>query len=184
MNSLIYLENIGFKVCWKLIKIGLCGDGHIPIVLTYDEILDYLDDLLSNNTIQTEHIIALICEKDNTEKFNQILWEFAFEENTNITLQKRKWIAYLLNKTLDALSKDCLQGMLELTEFWVTVGNLKVCPMTFPEKNNSQSINEFFSRSSYEINLEKNQKWLNKEIDEIVALEVHSPYLSERDCHR
>lgn len=172
MNSLIYLENLGFKVCWKLIKIGLYGNNQIPVILTYDETIDYLDGLLTNATTQTDSIISLLCEKDNSESFERALGELALEDKSNTVLQNRKWRAYLLNKALDTVSEDCLQGMLALTEYWMTIGEPKECPMAFPINNNSRSINDFFSESSYEIHLKKNQDWLDKEIVEIIRLDA------------
>ena len=73
MNKLIILENIGFKISWKLISIGLFGDVEIPISLTHDDVLDYLNGLLTDINEQTDNIIALICEKDNYTKFNIVL---------------------------------------------------------------------------------------------------------------
>ena len=81
MNKLIILENIGFKISWKLISIGLFGDVEIPISLTHDDVLDYLNGLLTDINEQTDNIIALICEKDNYTKFNILLQELASKDS-------------------------------------------------------------------------------------------------------
>ena len=172
MNKLIILENIGFKISWKLISIGLFGDVEIPISLTHDDVLDYLNGLLTDINEQTDNIIALICEKDNYTKFNILLQELASKDNSNTAIQKRKWRAYLLKTLLDNISKDCLQGLLELIEFWTSMGMPDDCPQTFPSSGKKKTIQDYFTQSSYKFNLDKNRVWLNEEISAIIKSEL------------
>ena len=37
MNKLLLLRNMGFKITWKLIGIGLYGDNEIPVSINHDE---------------------------------------------------------------------------------------------------------------------------------------------------
>ena len=98
MNKLHILENLGFKITWRLMQIGVKGSREIPAILSRAEILEYLGDLLNNIDNQTDHIISLICE-DNPIEFNTMLEKFAESDGCDISIQKRKWRAYLL-KTL------------------------------------------------------------------------------------
>lgn len=50
MNRLNTIEDMEFKVSWKLIAIGLFGSDKIPIQLTYTDLFDYLDKRLNNHT--------------------------------------------------------------------------------------------------------------------------------------
>lgn len=158
---------MGFKTSWNLIAIGLYGDGEIPPSITPLEVVDFLNDSLTDIDEHTDKIITLICEKGNPTKFDELLKEFASKDNSNIAIQKRKWRACLLKILIDNISEDSLQGLLELIEFWVSMGKPDDCPQAFPDSNNKKSIQEYFTRASYELNLNKNREWLNKEIQSI-----------------
>ena len=164
MNKLNSLENMGFRISWKLISIGLYGDGEIPIQLTHNDVLEYIDSLLMDFNEQTDTIITLICEKNSRVEFDDFLKKLANEDDSNTAIEKRKWRAYLLKTLLDTISKDCLQGMLALMEFWILMGKPDDCPFSFPIKSDSKSIQEYFSQSSYDFNVTKNREWLEREI--------------------
>ena len=170
MNKLCVLKNLGFKISWNLIAIGLYGSGEIPPSITYLDVVDYLYGLLTDIDEQTDNIIALICEKEDHTKFDGILKKLASEDDSNIVVQKRKWRVYLLKNLIDNINEDSLQGLLELMEFWVSMGKPDNCPQTFPSSDN-KSVKDYFTQSSYEFNLNKNCEWLNKEIQSIVDLE-------------
>lgn len=171
MNKLCVLKNLGFKISWNLIAIGLYGNGEIPPLITHLDVVDYLDSLLTDINEQTDNIIALICEKEDRTNFDRLFKELASEDNSNIVVQKRKWRAYLLKILTDNINEDGLQGLLELMEFWVSMGKPDNCPQTFPNSDNKKSIQEYFTQASYEFNLNKNREWLNEEIQSIVKLE-------------
>ena len=171
MNKLCVLKNLGFKISWNLIAIGLYGNGEIPPLITHLDVVDYLDSLLTDINEQTDNIIALICEKEDRTNFDRLLKKLASEDNSNIVVQKRKWRAYLLKILTDNINEDGLQGLLELMEFWVSMGKPDNCPQTFPNSDNKKSIQEYFTQASYEFNLNKNREWLNEEIQSIVKLE-------------
>lgn len=171
MNKLCVLKNLGFKISWNLIAIGLYGNGEISPSITHLDVVDYLDGLLTDIDEQTDNIIALICEKEDFTKFDRLLKELASEDDSNIAIQKRKWRVCLLKNLLDNINEDSLQGLLELMEFWVSMGKPDNCPQTFPNSDNKKSIQEYFTQASYEFNLNKNREWLNEEIQSIVKLE-------------
>lgn len=170
MNNLYIINSMGFKISWKLISIGLYGNDEIPVSLTYDDVLKYLDSLLTDIDEQTDNIIALVCEKEDSTKFDKLLKDLANNDKSNIVIEKRKWRACLLKKLIDNINEDCLQGLLELMDFWVSMGKPDNCPQTFPSTDN-KSVQDYFTQASYEFNLNKNLEWLNEEIQIIVKLE-------------
>ena len=163
---------MGFKISWNLIAIGLYGNDEIPPLITHRDVVDYLDSLLTDIDEQTDNIIALICEKEDYTKFDVLLKKLANEDNSNIAVEKRKWRAYLLKNLIDNINEDCLQGLLELMDFWVSMGNPDDCPQTFPSSDNNKSVQDYFTQASYEFNLNKNREWLSEEIQSIVKLET------------
>lgn len=171
MNNLYVINNMGFKISWKLISIGLYGNDEIPVSLTYDDVLNYLDSLLTDIDEQTDNIIALVCEKEDSTKFDMLLKDLANKDKSNIAVEKRKWRACLLKNLIDNIKEDCLQGLLELIDFWVSMGNPDDYPQTFPSSDNNKSVQDYFTQASYEFNLNKNREWLNEEIQSIIKLE-------------
>ena len=153
-------------------SMGLFGNNEIPPLITRADVVEYLDGLLTDINEQTDGIILLICEKDNSAKFDNIMKALAKKDAADIVIQKRKWRAYLLKSVIDNISADCLQGLLELMEFWTSMGMPDDCPQTFPNRDSKESIQNYFTQTSYEYNLSINRKWLSEEIQSIVSLET------------
>lgn len=171
MNKLCVLKNLGFKISWSLIAIGLYGDCEIPPLITRLDIVDYLDGLLTDIDENTDNIITLVCEKEDNIKFDRLLKKLASEDDSNISTQKHKWRVYLLKELIDNIAEDSLQGLLALMEFWVLMGKPDNCPQKFPSSDSKESIQEFFTQESYKFYLSKNREWLNEEIMRIVKSE-------------
>ena len=168
MNKLDVLKNMGFAITWKLISIGLYGSGRIPVLLTYDDVFEYLDGSFSENNEQTDNMIVLVCEENEREEFDKLLKKFSNQESSDVNLQKRKWRCCLLRSLIDNIDEDYFQGLLELMEFWVSLGIPDDCPQAFPKPNDKTSIDNYFSQESYASNLNKNKIWLKREIADII----------------
>lgn len=171
MNKLKAIETMGFKITWKLIFVGLFGHNLIPIQLTYDELFDYLDGKLGTVDENTDSIIQLFCEKDDINRVNNLVCEFANKEYSEVSVQEKKWRAYVLKSTLDNLSSDCLQAILQLIEFWTSMGMPEDCPQEFPKKHNEKSKEEYFSPSMLTILIAQNTKWLKNEIKKVIGMD-------------
>ena len=171
MNKLDALEKLGFKISWKLVYLGLFGDAGIPPVLTRGEVIAYLTDSLIDVGGQIDDIVRLICEENDSEKFDARLRQLADGDSADTALQKRKWRAYLLKNTLDNMSGDCLRGLLELMEFWMSMGKPDDCPMIFPDRADKESVQSYFTKEAYELQVMKNRGWLEEEISGIIRLE-------------
>ncbi len=171
MNTLKAIENMGFKITWKLIYFGLFGYDLIPIQLTYDEMFDYLDEKLYAVNKNTDSVIQLICEKDDNDRINSLVYKFANIECSEVSIQERKWRAYLLKSTLDNLSSDCLQAILQLMEFWTSMGMPDDCPQKFPKKLDEKSREEYFTPSMLTILITQNTEWLQKEVERVIGME-------------
>lgn len=174
MKVLSSLENIGFKITWKLVKIGLCGFGGNAPLLSYDEIIEFLIDCIGRNGSQTEKIIDLICE-NNDKKIEYLLNMYSAMDTSIESIQLRKWKAYLLKNVLDAHSYDYFQDLLALMEFWTSKVCPEECPREFPD-NTEKSLQNYFTESNYRVLQSNCLEWLNNEIMQIRQLE------SDVDC--
>lgn len=167
MNKLKLIDDVGLRITWKLIYIGLNGRGEIPKSITRGDIIDFLSESLTEINPETDKTVELICNKDDDERFCKLIKEFADGDESDILLQKRKWVVCLLKILIDNINSDHMQGLLELTEFWMTVGADSACPIVFPEKGDGSSVTEFFTETSYIMNLNKCRDWLVREINDI-----------------
>ncbi|MBQ7599513.1 MAG: DUF2247 family protein [Clostridia bacterium] len=161
---------MGLKVSWTLIAIGLFGKDEIPQLLWREEVLDYLDSLLTDINEQTEMIITLICNKDQPEEFDSLIRKLAANDGYDIDVQKRKWRAYMLKLLVDSSSLDYFEGLMNILDFWITQMHApNDCPLVFPA--NREEAKNFFNQASYDTCMNRCKAWLSTEISEIVMLE-------------
>ena len=103
MNVLYDIKNMGFKITWKLISIGLTGFDKKERLLSYDDLLNYLIDILDKDqekTNNTNNIIKLICEIDDGIVVDNLINDLSIDDNSIESIQCRKWKAYLLKNIL------------------------------------------------------------------------------------
>ena len=162
---------MGFSITWKLILVGLFGRDQISALLTCEEMFDYLDEKLNVIDEKTDDIILVICERDDIIRAKTVVQKLAKKEHSELSLQIRKWRAYILKDTLDNLNSDFLQAILQLMNFWVLMGMPKDCPQEFPLQNNKLSKKEYFTRKMLEIIISQNTEWLKNEVDDIINIE-------------
>ena len=151
MKALVFLRSIGLKIFWKLIAVGLYGDGGTPAELARQEVLDFLNLCLTQEGPQTDRIVSILCEGNDYEAMDAKIKGFAALDGSD-------------------LSVDPLQGLLVLMEFWLPARDTD-CPLTFPYKNGSPSVEEYFTRSNYNAMVQRNRAWLSEEISEIQRAE-------------
>lgn len=171
-NTLIEIEQMGFQVTWKFINIGLHGNAEIPVQISYNELFEYLDNLLERNIEEIDDIISIYCEREDSIEVDKLLKTLSEQELQDTFFESRKWRAYRLKKILDNVNQDCLQGLMEMMEFWLPMKNEKECPHVFPQNNgNELSVQQYFTQTMYEFLIQRNRNWLEKEISAIIDRE-------------
>lgn len=91
-------------------------------------------------------------------------------DGSDLSAAKAERAAYRLTRLLETLSADPLQGLLALMEFWLPARDTD-CPLTFPCKDGSPSVEDYFTRSNYNAMVQRNRAWLSEEISEIQRAE-------------
>ena len=170
MDTIRKLKDMGFIITWKLIEIGLSGRDEIPVLLWKEDVLEYLDYLLSDINDQNDVAIELICNKEEPERFNNIIKRLAANEKSDVTIQKRKWRAYMVKSLIDNKNSDFFEGLIDLEIFWINIMHWPDdCPLSFPI--NRKDVQDYYCQSSYDICVEKTRIWLKKEIPTIIDME-------------
>lgn len=171
MNKLEELTKMNFKVTWKLIKIGYLGLEFIQPQLDRKDISDYACIYLKNANDNLEQIVQLIDEKNDEYEFIQILEKLSNSENSDIELQIRKWVIYLTKKMLENLDDNYVEGLLNITEFWVSLGQPSISPHILQGVENSITVQDYYTEYMYNIIVNKHIKWVEEEIEKIIHLE-------------
>lgn len=169
MNKINKIIQMGLKITWRVLAIGLFGESYIAPQISRDDVFEYLDSLLTVETLETNKIIELICERDNSTKSDKMVCCYAEMENTDLETQLRKWRVYLLQQILDNANRDFMQVLLDLTEFWVSVGMPDDSPHEYPNKNNVSK--DYFTEKTFIRVKAKSENWVLNEMQKINSLE-------------
>lgn len=169
-NNLELLLQLGFKIYWTTVKVGYYGYDYLPPQLTANDICQFALNKLNFNDAD-ELVARLACAENDKTEFENILDRLTQNENVSFETQLRKWIILLLFRRLETLSNDYTEGLVQLTEFWISLDLPDNCPHTIQGRNNCLSPKEYYTQAMYDILKEKNRNWLENEISEIIALE-------------
>lgn len=170
MNKIKELEKMKFKITWTLIQIGYLGN---EIVQQIDEkdISEYCYSLLENEKENLDEVAQLIGEKDDRYEFEKILDKLVKKENSNKELQFRKWRVYLVKQMICNLDEDYIENLLNITEFWLDLGQPEDAPHIFQSVNNKITPKEYYTKNAYERIIKRHKEWIEKEIERIHQLE-------------
>lgn len=164
-NSLEQLVHFGFKINWTLLQIGYLGCDFIPSVFTKGDISSYaLNQLESTDDI----LVAMLADTNNTEyEFERILERLARNEDVNVDNQIRKLRVLILFRHFRTLPYDYTDGLIELTEIWISLGLPNDCPHIIQGRGNSLSPSTYYTKEMYETLKKRNIDWLDNEISYI-----------------
>ncbi|HAN20473.1 MAG TPA: hypothetical protein DCP51_02160 [Clostridiales bacterium] len=171
LNNIIQkLQAIGFKINWTLLKIGYEGQDFLPKLISSNAISQYTECLVETMESDYELIVQLISPEDEME-FCEILEKLARDENVEQSIQQRKLRVYVVLEALETLPNDYFNGLLELTDTWVSLGLPDDCPHVVQGRNNTYTPQEYYTQDVFNSLLEKNKQWVRDEIEYIKSLE-------------
>lgn len=168
MNKLKELENMNFKITWKLINIGLFGNELIKSQITKKDIYDFEEELLANNSFNFNDVVLLTDKSLSDTEFRELIYKFSKNEKTEMKFESEKWIVYLTKKMLDTLNKkDYFNSLLEISDFWISLGQPKNSPHIFQAVNNNITPKEYYTKEMFEKVLYMHENWIKKEVKQI-----------------
>ena len=168
-NKLENINNIGLKITWKFILIGYKGYMHLNSQITKDDICKYIENHI-NEKDNGKYIELLVNEHDDYA-FEKTLRNFANKEYSDLNLQIDKWILYLTKVMIDNLKSDYYENLLEINDFWVSLGQPEYCPHIFQGVNNEIEPEDYYTIEMYDKILKIHKEWIKKEIKRINLLE-------------
>ena len=165
LNNLEQLVQFGFKINWTLLQTGYLGYDLIPPLFTKEDICIYATKQLES--IDNNLVSMLICAEN--DEFEFILKKLAKNENVNVEIQIRKLRVLILFRQFKALPNDYTNGLIELTEVWISLGIPDDCPHIIQGRNNLLSPDMYYTEKMYAILKKRNFDWLDKEILYIIS---------------
>ena len=158
------IKELNFKITWKLLYRGILNNQ-----LTTEDIVEYAMKQLEKGDDRME-----ICElsglrDSEIDDILDILNDLANEENSQSEIEERKLRAAIVRNALNVKHDNCIDGLMELTELWVGLGYPKDYPHIFQGKDNNITPLDYYTDENYNYLYEKNRRWLEKEINFLVA---------------
>ena len=170
-NNIESLKSLGFKINWTLLKLGYQGCSLFLPTLTINDICDFATKQLELSNVFKEFVARLAFAQNDKYEFDDVLSRLTQHENICRDIQLRKWITLLVIQQLLNLPDDYTEGLLTLTELWVSMGVPDNCPHVIQGRDNTLSPNEYYTAAMYNALRQKHYNWLNEEILKIIEAE-------------
>lgn len=168
-NNLEQLIKLGFNINWTLLQIGYYGSEFILPQFTAEDVIKYAAEQL--NSVNDILIERLACSENDSYEFRNILARLVSKEKVSKEMQMRKLRVLILYKKFANIPNNYIDGLVELTEIWVSLGLPDDCPHIVQGRGNSLSSNDYYTEEMYETLKKRNFDWLDNEISCIIFKE-------------
>lgn len=159
------VRKLGFDITWDIAKVGWIGPNNFQRQLSVEEINRFadmkIDEAMGSDLEYMAELSTSTDESVITENLNKIC-----PKSTESAVMI--WRVVLLQKTLSDLSKDAMNGLLELTEFWSNFGFPADSPHVVQGLGNDIPPNEYYTQENFEKLLQRHRKWLKQEIGRLL----------------
>lgn len=164
MSIIKQIQMFGFQINWTFLSIGYYGFLTISSQITSNDVCQYALEVLEKMNSGYELVAQLVAAENDEYEFNEIMGQLVKSENVDLNIQERKWRVYLVDQELKKISKDFFNGLLELTDLWVSLDLPNDCPHVIQGRNNTYSPQEYYTQTMYDILVKKNMDWVKNEI--------------------
>jgi hypothetical protein len=165
-------KNYNFTITWKLLYLGFKGSAEFGSQLSTNDILNYAIEKLEDNCDDKLICDLAIEREDNTAGIVCILKKLADREDTDMTVELRKWRVLTVANELKTKNDNFIDGLVSLTDLWITLNYPEDTPHIFQGRNNSITPEEYYTEENYCMLYEKHIKWLNAEIKFIKSKQI------------
>jgi hypothetical protein len=166
-----------FEVNWTTVLVGWNGLGilspwperwsEFPSLLNSSEISAYCDERLASipDPAELNLIVMLLSsfQTESREAVKQLLMSLSELSKGNSSLELRKWRVALLEETLDKMSNDVLDGLMELTEFWQDFGFPADAPCAIQKICSAVDASEFYQHENLNALVSTHRTWIENE---------------------
>lgn len=126
MIKLSNFEKIKFTVNWGTVLIGWTGSSHFSKQLGREEVEQFAEKWIKESNLYNDLMADLIVNNSiDDEEISVILKQIVAKQTVNLNLEERKWrcvLLYALLEHIDSERENYINGLAELTDFWVSFG--------------------------------------------------------------
>lgn len=163
MIKLDDFKNNGLSITWKLLYIGFKENKHFANMLSSEDIIQYAQAQLANN--EDENIINLACSNSNNiDEINIDLKKLSENDNSDYSIEYRKWRVLYVMKNLPKSNMDYIKGLVELGDIWAFLDFPEDSPHLFQGKDNNISPLEYYTIENYNNLYNKHLSWIEQEL--------------------
>lgn len=153
-----FLE-LGLNISWRLLNI--CFSEH---QMQAQEIIAFAYDLLEKGEDS-----ALVCDlagayPNEEDRILALLEQLVEEENTQNDFEKKKLRVVLVKKVLNVKNHDCIQGLMDLSDLWGSLGYPNDSPHIIQGRDNNIEPVQYYTKENYDDLFAKNLSWVEKEL--------------------
>lgn len=160
MINLKDFDQLNIDITWKLLYIGIIRKQIAP-----ESVIEYAIKRLEDDEERIE-----ICElagtyADERDEVCELLWKLAEQDNSEDDMEERKIRAVIVYNVLKTKNSNFIDGLMELTDLWASLGFPNDSPHIVQGKGNSITPNEYYTENYYNVLYEKNREWLKSEVE-------------------
>lgn len=151
------IKELKINISWKMIYIGLCN-GNIS---TY-EVVDYAMKQIERGDTRPEIFELAGAYADDYEYILGLVQDLV-EVSLDESLESRKIRLAIVFEKIKNKNRNFVDGLIELTELWDSLGFPEDSPHIVQGVNNTLSPNEYYSQENYDELYRLNYEWFMKE---------------------
>jgi hypothetical protein len=170
-EALRELEELGFRVGWGTVLVGLIGPGSLLPQLSPIDATRFATSRLSEIDRLDDEVVDLsYAAPPDRASAIRLVSVLAEREGAQRELDERRWRALLLVRELrQHPMPDPLQGLLALTEFWSGFDFPRESPHVVPGRGNAIHPRDYYTPETYASLLERHHGWLQAELASLRA---------------
>lgn len=165
MTFLDDMRDMGMRVNWRTLLVGLEGPGKHPPTITLGDVSAFASEQhATRTTAESEDVVAvLVASSDDAGEAREILQRLAEKEESDPERELRKWRLVLLRQAMMDLPADPLYGLIALTEFWERFDFPADSPHVVQGRGNRLDPSAYYTKENYLALVQKHRDWAHRE---------------------
>lgn len=160
MIKLEDIKELGLTITWRLLYKGICEEQ-----LETEDVIKYAIEKLEEGDDSDEVCELVGTYVDEQDEILKLLCELSERESTQDDFENRKIRAVIVSNALKTKNDNCINGLMDLTDLWISLGYPSDSPHIIQGKCNNITPTEYYTMENYNFLYMKNMEWLRKELE-------------------
>ena len=160
-----------FKVNWMTLLVGWRGFGAYQRLVLVSDIqqfaIENLDVVSKSNTVLPDLATLATISRKEDYQIEPLLDKLSAAEHNVFEIEVRKWVICLLEKQLQELPSNYVDGLITLTEFWCSLQYPEYSPHRIQGKDNMLTPQQYYTLENYKVILQQHKDWIGNELQRL-----------------